>query len=421
MRRTLVIERLGRRGEGVARTKEGLVFVPFALPGESVVAEVEGERGRLIDVLASSGERVAPSCPHFGTCGGCAVQALAPSAYAAWKRGLVANALRNAGLDLEVAPLVDAHGEGRRRATFHARFEGGRARLGFMQARTHEVVAIDACPLLAPEMAAALPAARAIAQALAERGKLLDLVATATQGGLDLDVRGAGPLVAREISALAAVAEAHDLARISSHGALVAFRGEPKIAVGETFVALPPGAFLQATQEGEVQIARFVEEAIRDAKRVADLFCGVGAFALRLAARRSVVAYDVDAPALAALQKAARTAPSLRAIDAHAHDLFRNPLSAVEVERFGAVVFDPPRAGAEAQARAFAASRVPVIVAVSCNPLTFARDAGVLLRGGYAVRSVTPIDQFRFSPHVEIVASFEKKAKPATRRGLLSR
>lgn len=418
MRRTLVIERLGHRGEGIARTEEGLVFVPFALPGETVLAETEGARARLLEILEPSPERVSPYCDHFGRCGGCVAQALAPQAYAAWKRGLVETALRNAKLDIAVAPLSDAHGAGRRRVTFHARFDHGAVRLGFMQARSHDLVAIDACPLLEPGLARAPSVAAALAQALAAHGKPLDLSITATAGGLDVDLRGAGALEEGETRALIDLAERLDLARIANHGRLVALRRPPAIAVGDTLVVPPPGAFLQATAAGEAAIAAQVEAATAGAARIADLFCGVGAFALRLAARAQVTAIDLDAPAIEALDRAARAA--MRPVEARTRDLFRRPLIAEELARFDAIVFDPPRAGAQAQAREIARSSVAKVVAVSCDAQSFARDAAILQEAGYRAGAATPIDQFRHSPHVEIVALFERKAN-APRRRLLSR
>ena len=422
MLQRLVIERLGHRGEGVARAKEGLVFAPFALPGETILAETEGERARLVDILEPSPDRIEPFCPYYGVCGGCAVQTLAGPAYAGWKRGLAETALRNAGLDWPVEPLVDAHGAGRRRVTFHARFEKGEARVGFMRARSHELVEIDACPLLEAGLAGAPAAARALAQALAGRGKPLDLAVTATTGGLDVDIRGAGALEERETLTLLELAERLDLARLANHGRLVTLRLPPGVMVGKTQVLPPPGAFLQATAEGEAAIARLVAQGVGEkAKRVADLFCGVGAFALRLAARAQVTAIDADVAAVEALDRAARTTFGLRPIEAQARDLFRRPLDAQELARFDAVVFDPPRAGAVAQAQALAGSAVRRIVAVSCDPQSFARDAAILSKGGYAAKFITPIDQFRHSPHLEVVALFERTAEATPRRRLLSR
>ncbi len=414
---TYVIERLGHRGEGVAHSGERLVFIPYALAGESVRAETRGDHAQLIEILKPAPDRIAPICPHYGVCGGCAVQTLADAPYAQWKRGLVVSALRNAGVDATVAPLVHAHGAGRRRVTFHAR--GGR--VGFMQARSHEIVEIDACPLLETELQPALPAARSLARVLANAGKPLDIAATLTLEGLDIDLRGHGALSEAESKALINIAERRDLARLANHGRVVALRRKPQIAIGDTLVSLSPGSFLQATASGEAEIARLVLDATAEAKRTADLFCGLGAFALRLAARCRVCAYDNDENAVAALLEAARTKAGLKLAGAEPRDLFKRPLSSAELATFDAVVFDPPRAGAEAQSEQLAKSDVKRIIAVSCNAQSFARDAKILLAGGYVLGEVIPIDQFRFSPHVELVATFSRAARTARKRSLLSR
>lgn len=416
----LHIERLGHRGEGVSRDGAERVFVPYALAGETVLADVEGTQGRLVKIIEPSPERIAPICPHYGHCGGCAVQALRPDAYARWKRSLVETALRNAGLDLPVDALVDAHGAGRRRVTFHARMEEGRARVGFMAARSHDIVEIDPCPLLVEELAGALPAARDIAQILAPRGKPLDLSFTATLAGMDVDLRGPGPLEEEEASALIAAAGAHDLARLSNHGRLVSLRRPPTVAVGPAQVPLPSGAFLQATAAGEEAIAREVLATVSGAKRSADLFCGVGAFALRMAQKSRVSAYDSGAEGVAAMLAAARGVTGLKPLEGETRDLFARPLTAPELAPFDAVVFDPPRAGALAQAGELVRSTVERVVAVSCNAQSFARDAAILIKGGFAVRRIVPVDQFRYSPHVEIVATFLRETGGRRlKRGLL--
>ncbi|RTL82384.1 MAG: class I SAM-dependent RNA methyltransferase [Hyphomicrobiales bacterium] len=416
----LRIERLGHRGEGVAHDGGARVFAPYALPGETILAEVEGEQARVVEIVDASPDRIAPICPHYAHCGGCAVQALRPERYDEWKRGLVATALANAGLSLPVAPLVHAHGAGRRRVTFHARMDRGKARVGFMAARSHEIVEIDACPLLAPSLSGALPAARAIAQILATRGKPLDIAITATREGMDVDLRGAGPLDAKEVGALTEAAQAHDLARLTNHGRLVALRRTPHVAVGSASVPLPPGSFLQATQAGEEALAARVLEATRGARKVADLFCGVGAFALRLAEQAKVSAYDSAAGAVEAMRAGARAAPGLKPLEGEVRDLFARPLSARELSPFDAVVFDPPRAGALAQATEIAASDVPLAVAVSCNAQSFARDAALLISGGFEVKGITPVDQFRYAPHVEIVAVFSRSSgQKRAKRSLL--
>lgn len=420
--KTMRIERLGTRGEGIALLEhDRRIFVPYALAGEEVSVEIEGDHGRLIDIVTASPQRIAPICRHYGTCGGCAVQALAPDAYRDWKRALLVAALRNVGVESHmVGALVDAHGAGRRRATFHARVEDGIARVGFMAARSHHLIEIDACPLLALELRDALGAARDIAQILAPRGKPLDIAATATPAGIDIDLRGAGPLDDTETGALIDVALRHDLARLSNHGTLVALRRRPYVGIDGVLAPLPPGAFLQATEAGEAALASRVLAAAKNAKRVADLFCGIGTFALRLARFSEVEAHDEGAAAIDALNAAAKGAAGLRPLAAHRRDLFTRPLTASDLARFDAVVFDPPRAGARAQAEALAQSNVPVVVAVSCNAQSFSRDAAILISGGYSVNEITPIDQFRYAPHVEIFARFTRAAaKTGARRRLL--
>ena len=410
MTERLTISRLGHRGDGIADTPDGPVYVPYTLPGEMVEVEpVSGnpDRGHLLRVERASPERIQPVCPHFGVCGGCQTQHWDFARYRDWKRGLVVEALRQAGLDAPVGDLIDAHGEGRRRAVFHARHAShGVMEVGFAAWRAHQIVGIDRCPVLAPSLHGALPAAWAIAEAIGP-GKPLDIQVTATDAALDVDVRGSGPLGARHTAALARLAETHQLARLTRHGELIVQRAAPTVRMGKATVALPPGAFLQATAEGEAILARLVSEHVGKARAVADLFCGAGPFALRLAERARVTAADANAAAIAALCQAAKTS-GLKPIAAEARDLFRRPLAPDELKSFDAVVFDPPRQGAEAQARQLAASRVPLVVAVSCNAATFARDAWVLSDGGYRLTSVTPVDQFRYSAHVEIVGRFER-------------
>jgi 23S rRNA (uracil1939-C5)-methyltransferase len=408
----LLIERVGHRGDGIADGADGAIYVPGALPGETVEVEaVAGhpDRRRLLHIDAPSAERIAPICPHFGVCGGCAVQHWDAEGYLAWKRDLVVAALRHAELDAAVAALIDAHGEGRRRAVFHARRGAhGVLEVGYSAARAHHVVAIDRCPILAKSLDGALNAAWAIAEALGPRGKPLDIHVTATDAGLDIDVRGSGALTASLIAALARVAEEHDLARLTRHGELIALRRSATLRIGKAAVSLPPAAFLQATAEGEAVLARLVLAACSGAARIADLFCGVGPFALRLAERARILGVDDDEAALAALKRAAASTPGLKPLEIERRDLFRRPLAAAELKSFDAVVFDPPRQGAELQSRELAASAVPRIVAVSCNPATLARDMQTLVRGGYRIAEVTPVDQFRYSAHVEIVARLEK-------------
>ena len=412
MTEQLVIAHVGHRGDGVVDTPGGPVYVPYALPGETVTVEpVTGhpDRCRLLRVEVESADRVPPVCPHYGVCGGCAIQHWRIEHYRTWKQGLVRAALAQAGLTAPVDGLVDAHGAGRRRVVLHAR-RGARdiLQVGFAAARAHHIVPIDHCPVLAPDLADAIKIAWSVAEALESVRKPLDIQITATEAGLDVDLRGSGVLKTAAQTALVGVATRHRLARLTRHGELVAQSATPTVRVGRAEVALPAGGFLQATAEGETVLARLALAHVGGANSVLDLFCGIGPFALRLAERARVTAVDSDGAATAALSRAAARAPGLKPVAAQARDLFRRPLMANELESFDAVVFDPPRQGAEAQARALAASRVPVVAAVSCNPATFARDARILVDGGYRLAGVTPVDQFRYSPHVELVAQFRR-------------
>jgi 23S rRNA (uracil1939-C5)-methyltransferase len=291
---------------------------------------------------------------------------------------------------------------------FHAR-RGGHdvLEVGFAAARSHHLIAIDRCPILAAGLDGALQAAWAIAEALLPAGKPLDIHATATDSGLDMDVRGSGALAPPLITELARLAAAHRLARLTRHGELIAMARQPTLRLGKANVALPPAAFLQATAAGEAALAALVLASCAGARNVADLFAGVGPFALRLAETARVTAADADDAALAALRRAAGT-PGLKPVTAERRDLFRNPLTAAELTNFDAVVFDPPRQGAQAQAREIAASIVPVVIAVSCNPATLARDLRIICDGGYRVTAVMPVDQFRYSAHVEVMARLER-------------
>ena len=410
----LVIDHVGHRGDGVAFADGQNVYVPYTLGGETVeVAPVPGhhpDRRHLLQVERASPERVTPFCPHFGTCGGCAIQHWETERYRAWKRDIVIETLAQAKLACEVYPLIDAHGLGRRRITLHARMGTHDVlKVGFAAANSHDIIPVDRCPILDPGLSGALDAGWAVAEPLISIGKPLDIQITTTDSGLDIDVRGSGPLPAPMIATLSRIAEQHRLARLTRHGELVLMRTPPTITIGTAQVTLPPGSFLQTTVAGEETLAALVAEHCRRAKHIADLFCGVGPFALRLAAKARIAAFDNDEGAVTALQKAATSTSGLKPVKAQARDLFRRPLMPQELRDYEAIVFDPPRQGAQAQVLQLAASKIPVVVAVSCNVATFARDARILVDGGYRLEGVTPVDQFRHTPHVELVARFVLK------------
>jgi 23S rRNA (uracil1939-C5)-methyltransferase len=407
----LVIDHVGHRGDGVALAGGQAIYVPYTLGGETVeVAPVPGhhpDRRRLLAVEHASEARIAPFCPHFTVCGGCAIQHWEVERYRAWKREIVVETLALSKIECDVAPLIDAHGLGRRRITLHARIGTHDVlKVGFAAANSHDIIPVDRCPILAPGLGGALDSAWALAEPLISIGKPLDIQITAADNGLDVDVRGSGPLQAKMIATLSRLAEQHRLTRLTRHGELVLMRTPPVVAIGTARVILPPGSFLQATAAGEEALAELVSGHCQRAKHVADLFCGVGPLALRLATKSRISAFDSDTGAVTALRKAAMAAPGLKPVKTEARDLFRRPLMPQELRDFDAVVFDPPRQGAQAQAQQLAASKVPVVVAVSCNVATFARDARILVEGGYKIEGVTPLDQFRHTAHVELVAKF---------------
>ncbi|QGZ36352.1 class I SAM-dependent RNA methyltransferase [Stappia indica] len=409
---TLDIIALAHKGEGRADTPDGPVHVPFTLPGETVRVRREGTRARLLEVLTSSPDRVEPACPHFGTCGGCALQHMDQAPILDWKRQQVVAAFAARGLEgLEplVEPTVDAGGRGRRRAVFAATRGGARILLGFHERSSHRLVDVSRCPVLVPEIVELLPVLKALAARVMPRKGEVTLTVLATPAGADLALASPAKIEPRATAGLIEEAMAAGIARLSLNGEVLVEARAPAIDMGGIPLIPPPGAFVQATEAGEEALAARVLAGVGKARKVADLFCGSGTFALRLARKATVRAVEGEASALAALDRAMRAgAGALREIRAERRDLFRNPLTAVELDDYGrgmeAVVFDPPRAGAEAQAKELARSKVPTVVAVSCNPGTLARDLRILVDGGYRISSVLPVDQFRFSPHIEVVA-----------------
>ena len=409
MSNTFRIERLGAQGDGIAATETGQVFIRYTLPGETVTAARVKDRAELLAVVEASPQRVEPACRHFGTCGGCAVQHLEDAAYLDWKRDKVVSALKSAGVAAEVAPIVTCAPGARRRVVLAARRVEKGALLGYYTAMSHRIVDIEECPIAEPAIVARLPELRRLAGMVSAGSEPFRMGVTHTAGGLDIAVEGGGKL--KDAERLKAGAAALDVgfARLSLDGEIIVEGRKPTVAFGTANVESPPGAFLQATQAAEDAMAGLVLAHLDRAKTVADLFCGTGMFALRLAARATVHAVEAEAAPLAALDRGFRAAGgALRKVTTEKRDLFRRPLLPRDLDRFDGLVFDPPRAGAEDQCKQLARSTVPWVAAVSCNPATLGRDLAILVEGGYRVASVTPIDQFLWSPHVEAVALLEK-------------
>ncbi|HEY3948230.1 class I SAM-dependent RNA methyltransferase [Phenylobacterium sp.] len=404
---------MGGEGDGCAPdTSSGPVFVPFTLPGERVLAAGAGERRELVEVLAASADRIAPACPHFGTCGGCALQHWAHAPYLAWKVERLAGTLARQRIETEILAPFAAQPGTRRRVALHAR-RGTReaARLGYKARKSWDLVDIEACPIADPAIQAAIPALKRLAAPLFEHPKSAPtLHVTLTPAGLDIDISGverrSGGLSADARVLLAERAAAAGFARVTLDGEVAYQALSPQVRLGPATVTLPPGAFLQATPGAEAAMAGFVTQAAAGASRIADLYCGVGTFTFRLAEIAPVHAADFAPDAIRALTAALGAAPRLKGVVAEARDLVRRPVLAEELKKTDLAVFDPPRAGAAEQTAELARSSVARVVGVSCNPATFARDARALIDAGFTLERVLPVDQFLWSPHIELVGVF---------------
>ncbi|WP_168077516.1 class I SAM-dependent RNA methyltransferase [Caulobacter sp. SSI4214] len=412
----LTINAVGAQGDGLSRTEDGKpAFVPLTLPGERVRATMDGPRGEVEAILAASPDRIAPSCKHFGTCGGCALQHWAAQPYLAWKAEQIRIQLSMEGLETEILPTFAAPPASRRRVALHAR-KGGKgqgARLGFKERRSWNLTPIKECPVTDPRIIAALPALARLAEPFLEHPKSAPtLHVTLTGTGLDIDVTGverkSGGLSADARMRAAMAAGEGDFARVTLAGETVYGARQPLVKLGQAVVGLPPGAFLQAVPAAERAMVDFAVAESQGASRIADLYCGVGTFTFRLAEIAGVYAAEMSAPAIAALKAAVGPTSGLKPITAEARDLVRRPVLSTELAKTDVVVIDPPRAGAAEQTVEIAKSKVGKVVGVSCNPATFAKDARVLVDAGFRLEKVAPVDQFVWSPHIELVGVFTR-------------
>jgi 23S rRNA (uracil1939-C5)-methyltransferase len=406
------IEAVGGEGDGIA---PGPLYAPFTLPGERVRLDAGGDRRQVLEILEASPQRVEPPCPHFHACGGCALQHWEHGAYLDWKVARLRRTLELQHLEAELfLPAYASPPGSRRRVALHAR-QGrkGEARVGYKARKSWDLVAIEVCPISDAKIQAAIPDLRRLAAPLFEHPKSAPtLHVTVTDGGLDIDITGverkSGGLSADARMQLAEMAAAARFARVTLDGEVAYQEGACTVRLGPALVALPPGAFLQAEAGAEAAMAGLAVQAAAGAARIADLYCGVGTFTFRLAEIAPVYAADGAAPAVRALSSALAGAPGLKGVTAEARDLVRRPVLAEELKKTDVVVFDPPRAGAFEQAAEIARSKVSVAVGVSCNPATFARDARLLIDAGFRLQQVLPVDQFLWSPHVELVGVFRR-------------
>ena len=408
MHRPITISRLGHLGDGIAEAPCGPVYAARTLPGEVVAGTVEGSRLAAPRILSPSPRRVRPPCPHYAGCGGCGLQHASDRFVTEWKQSVVAQALAAHGLEAPFRPPHISPPRSRRRATLAVKRTKSGAHVGFYAPGSSAVIDTPDCLILHPRIAAARPFLARVAARGASRKATLAAAVTCLDHGLDIAISGGKPADTALAGALAALAGEAGVTRLTWSGETLAQSARPGLSLDGIVVQPPPGAFLQATAEGEAALRAAVSDATHGAARIVDLFAGLGTFALPLARRAELHAVEGDTALTGALAAGWRGADGLKQLTSETRDLFRRPLEPEELDRFDAAVIDPPRAGAEAQTSRLAASAVPRIAAISCNPVTFARDARILIQGGYRLDWVQVVDQFRWSPHVELAASFTR-------------
>ncbi len=411
MAETLTIVELGRRGDGIAHEAGGDIFVPFTLPGEIVSVSGKGARREPVSIDTRSLDRIEPVCPHFGTCGGCQTQHIKMETYVAWKTGLVSTPIAKAGIELAPDPMVTFETASRRRALFAAKLVSGKLLFGFSGKGSHTLVHIETCPVLVREISNQLAPLRRLAGLVAPRKKPFRMSVLSAESGLDVTLQNVGDLTTKQRMKAIDLTLELGFSRLSLDDEVLVEAQRPEIYIDGLPVTPSPGAFVQAVKDAENQISELVAEHLGECQHVADLYCGVGTFALRLARDAKVYAAESSKASIESLSQAWRnTGGKLKQIDTEIRDLEQRPLMSKELKqkRIDGLVFDPPRAGAEIQARQIANSPVKKIAAVSCNPVTLARDLAILIEGGYHVTRIVPLDQFKFTPHVEVVALLER-------------
>ncbi|WP_419913622.1 class I SAM-dependent RNA methyltransferase [Hoeflea sp.] len=409
---TVRIERLGAQADGIAEVGGETVYVGFALPGEQVTVRRQKARGNVVSIDEPSAERTEPPCRHFGPkgdlCGGCALQHFNITAYNHWKKQLVSDVLAARGIDADVRPLITCAPGSRRRAVLSARAVKGGIVLGFNRAGTNTIADIRECAVVRPAIAEALPGLRALAGIAAAGTRPFRLQVLETSAGLDVAIDGVRELADKKRRTAIGKALELGYARLSLGNEILIEARKPIVTFNGIEVIPPPAAFVQASATAQEAMIEIVSTHLAGTKRVADLFSGCGTFALPLTRHAAVDAFENDGAALEALDHAARHTQGLKPLSVERRDLFRRPVNAAELKKTEGVVFDPPRAGAQAQSKEIAASGVTKVAAVSCNPATLARDLRILIDGGFRLASVTPIDQFLWSPHVEAIALLER-------------
>ncbi|CUH51536.1 class I SAM-dependent RNA methyltransferase [Shimia marina] len=398
----ITIQRLGLHGDGIA---DGPLYAPLTLPTEIIEGEVEGNRLKNIRIVEPSAHRVKAPCRHFKSCGGCQLQHATDGFLADWKVEIVRQALAAQGVETDLKPIITSPPRSRRRAVLSARRTKKSALVGFHARASDIIVDVPDCQLLHPDLMPALDIVAELCQIAGSRKGEISATVSLSETGLDLAVRGGKPLEGPLLARLAQETERFGLARLSWDGEVIATRTPPYQKFGDARVVPPPGAFLQATKDGEAALLAAVQEAITGGKSGIDLFAGCGTFTLPMARYAQMHGIEGEKTMVTALDAGWRSAQGLKKVTAEARDLFRNPVIAEDL-RYDFAIIDPPRAGAEAQIAELARSKIAEIAYVSCNPVTFARDAATLIHAGYALEWVQTVDQFRWSSHIELASRF---------------
>lgn len=407
----LKIDRIGHEGDGIAFDNEAIIYIPYTLAGEEIEAEIANNRGQLVELITKSNERIAPICNKFQICGGCALQHWNEANILKWKSGLISGALSRTGIEYGEIETISAFSSGRRRAKFSAKRIKGELQFGFMAARSHEIIDIDKCPILTPNFSNNIPKIRELVRSLTQGNEELGVLVTDCDNGIDVEISGLKPLAKHnrgELETLARACENAGIARLTIDGEDAYFRAHPFVKIGNANIELPAGAFLQATQTCENLIGETLLKWAKGSKKAVDLFSGIGTFSVRLKELCETTSYEIHNPSIAALNKAAKAMAGGRTLKGFSRDLFRVPVSPLELKNIDLVVLDPARAGAEAQVKQLIRTKIPKIIYISCEPNSFARDAKILIDGGYKLKEIKGFDQFQFSTHVEMMGLFTK-------------
>lgn len=409
MKKDVIITAVGAGGDGIAKDPSGNIYVPFTLPGESVNVAINGDKGTVIALKNQSEERIDPSCMYFEDCGGCSLQQWDQQYYQIWKRNLVVHALEARGLKTDIAPLISCEPRTRRRIVLTAKATPKGLVLGFNRYQSHDIVEISQCPVTCDEITSRFDDIHAIANVLQDNARSFHVTVTAANNGLDIMISGVENVEDRQRQRLTTLAIKFKIARIAIDDEIIIEVAKPIIDFNGVEVILPPGGFLQATKHAEIAMTDIAINWLKKTKNAADLFSGSGTFTFAMAKKMNVKAFENTPSALQALDRASRNANGLKTIHYEERDLFRRPIGAKELSQFDGLLFDPPRAGAEEQVKEIANAIVSRVVAVSCNPVTLARDLSILVKAGYKLEKVIPIDQFLWSPHVEAVALLSRQ------------